>query len=337
MKKGSGRRILAPVVKLAATLGLLAFFVTRFDVDLASMQSRWAASDLRWWWGGMGVMSLMILTGLARWHLILRAVGAPLPFRETSLIGMIGHFFTSFSVGVVGGDVARLFYGVRAGHHSKTKVFLSILSDRIVGLLGLCVVACVALPLNWSMLMRTPATQALAWSVSVALIGFVSGLAVLLVWEYPGPWQRWLAWKEHLPFRALRDKISAALHEGVRHKSSYAAALAVSVLVHLSMIGCACAVALSLHLPVSLLWLAGIMPIVATAQSLPITLSGFGVREGVLVLFFQTVGLGAAEAFVFSFALQAISLAWGAIGGIVYVLYRTPGEHLATAAEESDE
>jgi uncharacterized membrane protein YbhN (UPF0104 family) len=86
----------------------------------------------------------------------------------------------------------------------------------------------------------------------------------------------------------------------------------------------------------TLLDLSTIMPIVNTIASMPISLGGIGIREGLFQVFLgELCGVTPAVAVLISSVGYSLTLAWGLIGGVIYMFYR-PSEHarLRAIAEE---
>ena len=74
-----------------------------------------------------------------------------------------------------------------------------------------------------------------------------------------------------------------------------------------------------------------IITVVICVISLPISIGGHGVREGIFVIMFTAFGLirlnqqsgaGQETAILFSLLFFAIPLVWSLVGGIVYLSFR---------------
>ena len=87
-------------------------------------------------------MGVLLLLGILRWQLILQVHGIRLPLRRTTQISLIGHFFNSFLLGSVGGDVLKAYYVARETHHKKTEAVVTVAVDRIIGLFSMLILAC---------------------------------------------------------------------------------------------------------------------------------------------------------------------------------------------------
>ena len=69
--------------------------------------------------------------------------------RAAILLGFIGNVFNLVIPGAVGGDLIKAAYLVRM-HVKKTQAIASMVIDRILGLLGLFILAAIAGALAWS-------------------------------------------------------------------------------------------------------------------------------------------------------------------------------------------
>lgn len=82
-----------------------------------------------------------------------------------------------------------------------------------------------------------------------------------------------------------------------------------------------CFVALAIGLDVPVIQLGWIRSCINIVLMLPVSLSGFGVREGALIALLEPFGVGGAAAVAFSLLLFARSLLTAAIGGVLEVAY----------------
>lgn len=312
------RGAVSVAAKLAVSGGLLWWLFHKGGVSPGDVLRQWRGMEAEWLALGLGVLVLALVLGMSRWWVLLKGQGIEMPYWECCAIGMISQFFITFSIGVVGGDIARIVYGLRHQPQRKTEVVLSIVADRVLGVLGLCLVALLVMPMNWGLITANRETRALVWAI-VALLG---GFAFFILLESPGPWRRWVSVMDHLPFRERREQVARALGAYFHHWRSTVLALVMSAVIHLLFIVAWYCVARALRLPVGFGFVAGMVPVVNTATSIPVTVSGFGVREAVLVLFFQAAGLGRGEALATSFTIFGLMAVVALAGGLVYISYR---------------
>jgi glycosyltransferase 2 family protein len=85
-----------------------------------------------------------------RWFYLVRVIEPSFRFSATMLLGFIGMVFNLVIPGAVGGDLIKAAYLVRM-RIRKTQAIASMAIDRIVGLLGLFVLAAIAGRLAWQL------------------------------------------------------------------------------------------------------------------------------------------------------------------------------------------
>jgi len=88
-------------------------------------------------------------------------------------------------------------------------------------------------------------------------------------------------------------------------------------------------IARGIGLPVGYLELLVIITVAICVTSLPISIGGHGVREGIFVLMFAAFGAIALEseggrenAILFSVLFFAVPLVWSLVGGVLYLTFR---------------
>ena len=101
-------------------------------------------SPTRWTSGcsalGIVIFQCSLIITYVRWYLLVRVIEPKFTLRSTMLLGFIGYVFNLVIPGAVGGDFIKAAYLVRM-HIKKTQAIASMVIDRILGLLGLFVLA----------------------------------------------------------------------------------------------------------------------------------------------------------------------------------------------------
>jgi uncharacterized protein (TIRG00374 family) len=128
----------------------------------------------------LGLAILIFLCSLMitylRWYLLVRVIEPKFTLKSTMVLGFIGYVFNLVIPGAVGGDLIKAAYLVRM-HIRKTQAVASMVIDRIVGLLGLFVLAGIAGAMSWGV--ATPEVRNLIIAAWVASgLGFLA-LAVI--------------------------------------------------------------------------------------------------------------------------------------------------------------
>ena len=143
--------------------------------------------DLRLLGLGLLIYQVSLLITYCRWYMLVRVVEPCFKLRATIVLGFIGNFFSLVIPGPVGGDFIKAAYLLRM-HIKQTQAVATILLDRIVGLLGLFVLAAGAGGLAWGM--ATPDVRKLivaAWvALGLGMILLASILTQVLTQFFPG-------------------------------------------------------------------------------------------------------------------------------------------------------
>jgi uncharacterized membrane protein YbhN (UPF0104 family) len=104
------------------------------------------------------------------------------------------------------------------------------------------------------------------------------------------------------------------------------ASVAVAISVHLFSFAAATLLARSLGLPIDYALAGLILFLVFSASALPISVSGHGVREGVMIYLFAHLGISQdpESAIAYSLLIYGLGLFWSLFGGLAYLTLKTP-------------
>ncbi len=245
-----------------------------------------AVADLRWL--GLGLLAAILNESLAavRWWFVLRAFGTPVGLGRVFLFCGAGIFFSLGLPGTAGGDAFRILYIIRLYPHKKLRTALSVLADRLCGLVSLAL----ALSLSVGLRYRLFNHDILSRQILMAAIALLSGtiLLVFLWWLTTLPRVRTLWVPEIMaPFRKRVNHLGYVFL-GLTSRPSFIAAGVLSsmgaITAHFATYFCS-ARAFMLHLTMGDIFT--VMPVVDTLIVLPVTLFGIGLRE---TLFNQLLG-----------------------------------------------
>jgi len=130
------------ILKLALAALLVTWLVRNGGLDLAALRT----VGERWPWLVLAQLSfgVVLLSGAARWRLLLASQGFDYSFRDVYALTMTGWFFNQVMLGTVGGDVVKAFVVAREQSERRERAVLSVLVDRLLGLAILVTLAFLA-------------------------------------------------------------------------------------------------------------------------------------------------------------------------------------------------
>jgi uncharacterized protein (TIRG00374 family) len=298
---------LAKVVVTAALLAVLALTVDLRQIGRTLVGVRWGPLL-----AALAVYQLGLFVRAYRWQALLGGLGARVPLRSLLRLYYVGTFFNSFLPSGFGGDAIRMYELSRHGV-SGAAAISTVLADRVLGLLVLFAMALVALPFSWRLV---PAT------VVVALLALIAGSALGLWLLLNRRLVEALARRLPLLARILHHEKVAALYASFHQypRGALLRAAAASFLFNTDLILAQACLAWAVGVHIGLGYFLLFVPILSALLALPISVSGFGVREGGYLVLFGQAGVASGEAVAMSLLFYAMNLATGLVGAVLYVL-----------------
>ena len=308
----------AIAVKIVVSVALLAFLFSRIPArEVVGLMARARP--------GLFLLALALFTASVagsalQWGIFLRAQGVALPFRTLFGFYLVGLFFNNFLPATLGGDVVKVIDVHRAGS-TRGAAVVATLMDRAMGLLVLVAAGLAAVWIGGDTLpfpeLRAPLLVA-SLALVVAFAAILSRRVLALC----------AAAARRLPGRRFRDLALRLLDYVGRFQSDrrvFLVALALSVGIQTIRIGVHYLVALALGVSVSPHIFLLVVPVIAVAVTLPVSGGGFGVREGVGVLLFGRLGVGAPQTLAFELLAHLVTVLVSAAGGVLFALRKRRG------------
>jgi hypothetical protein len=213
---------------------------------------------------------------------------------------------------------------------------LSVLIDRVVGVLALAAVSAVVILLRWNDLMAHELTRYGVFTAAVILGG---SLGFIFVAWLTGRFDLVSKLPQWLPAREKIAEAAGAFVEYARAGKSVGTAFLLSIPAHLLMFSTFWFGSKAFAAGLNLLSVYCVMPIVATVTALPISVGGAGLREG---LFIKILGAlyGTPESIATLVSLSGflMQVFWSLVGGAIYLAYRstdhTPLAEMKESVEE---
>ena len=308
---GMVKNALKFLIKLAVTGGLLLWLVQK--APLHELAGLWQGLHVVPFMAAVVLFVLAQMLSAVRWRLIAQKLRAYGPYPWFLRCYFVGMWFSQALPGGIGGDVVRVMSLAR---HSGRKgaAFNSVLLDRASGLGVLLAFTGIFLPVVWGAFGNGP----LVWSIVALLCAGICGFVVLLS----------LVRLEHLYRRKATRwlwQFSRDVHRAFfKNIGLFAAQLGMSVLIQAATLVqfALLAQSLGLHLP----WqaIAAFIPLVVLSTLLPVSLAGWGVREGALAALFGAAGLlNTPEALALGVLAGVMGLIAALPGGALWLLGQT--------------
>lgn len=319
------RKTLILAAKVGVSVGLLWYLFQRIDLSAVGGRLLSAPSAALWELAALAAVQVGVL--LVRWRIVMVRSGESLPLSACVSNIAMGMLFNQVLLSAIGGDAVRIVDLIRRKIGVERAVTL-IFVDRISALLGMTLLIAAMVP---AFFWRDDSAGRLA-AAGVALapiaLGGVGGLLILLSFEKP-PLARYLGGVGRLAVRFW-----SALRRVLADRRSGGLVLGLAVLIHgisaFNVYLFAQAFGIDVTLPDCLM----LAPPVFLLATLPLSVGGWGVREGGFVVAFAMVGVGEVDALALSVAVGLLGVAQGMIGGGVWMLADLFGGR-AAAREES--
>jgi glycosyltransferase 2 family protein len=270
---------------------------------------------------GLFMFIILLGIGVARWQILLRIQGIHLSTYRAIWITAAGTFFNAFLMGATGGDVLKAWYAAEAAPHKKPEAVLSIAIDRLIGLLGLFVLATIAVLLYLPKLMGNPSTSPLAISVLVAITVSILGLLLTTQRHHLMRMSWWPAVWARVPFKAIFSSLSTSYDAYGKYPIALFNALLLSVGVHVCGVLAAWFVGGALGIEgVRLLEYFIYCPIINAISAIPISVGGLGLREQAFAFFFALSGVPSFKAVALSLLFYSGTLVVSLSSGILFLV-----------------
>jgi len=300
--------------------------------------------DRQQWLVGLSVMLVGTSFSMLRWHYLMNSVGLNSTPLTALRLGFIGVFFNNVVPGLTGGDLVKAVYVTRENPQQRSAAVVSVIVDRIIGIVALALVAAVVIPFNFSQYGQA----------ATGIYGFLVVTAVTAVLA--------LSRRTKAKIRSLLEKVgfnadsrgAGALTKVDQAVSMYRdrirqiiIALGMSVVVHMLIIVAISifagalidgvttelsdmdpseAVARQAELEVfdslGLDAYCSIIPIIMIISALPVAPNGWGVGEAAFVYFFGEAGVAKADATSLSLTFRLTATLISLLGGVFLLLDR---------------
>ena len=303
--------------KWGITAVVLWILIRRFNISRESFSS--AIRSPGWLLAACAIpFSLIPVVSVNRWKFFLAHMGIREGFWELYKINLISNFQGLILPSSQGFDVLRMYHLAKRHPGCAAKASGSVLIERLFGLWVFCAMSVVGLGFAWPRL-DNPRPVAVAIGIFAATVAV--GSALLLNRRLHAFYARKIPdtpkWSRVAKF--LRD-----IHESLvdfPFRKVFLSSVVYITLFQLSTIlvgwflfrACGQSVPFGIHL--------AFYPVIATIALLPVTIGGFGLREGGFAYFYPLVGVSPDIAIAVSVLnYLVLNLLAVPLGGILWLL-----------------
>ena len=288
-----------PVI-LRLTVSVLVLLAVGLWLDPAVVINEVRGLSLPWLALGLAISVIQMMLCAWRWRLTAGLIGVPLRFRYALGEYYLAQFINQVLPGGVLGDAGRALRHAHQTPVAKGSAWRAVIIERASGQLAVSLLTALAL-------VSSPLWHAALGASGYLLLAAILAVAVVLLWgslrftaslrrRWPGLF-RWFGWVTPL---------GQDIQRGLLQRRVWGWQLATSLLVVFSyaLVMLCAARAIGVALPASALL--ALAPALLLAMLVPLTVAGWGVREGTAASVWAWVGLAPSQG-------VAVSLAYGLV------------------------
>jgi hypothetical protein len=287
-------------LRVAVTVAIVVYILV--DVDSGDLGH--ALGDVRLPMLGLAFALYLVgqLTSAYKWHLIGRSVGLLRPLGDYTRFYFVGMFFNLFGPSTLGGDVVRALY---LGDGRRPGLALnSVLFDRMSGLALLMALGALAL-------LVFPAYR-FPWPLTATIVA--GGAALVFGWWTCPRLVRLLP-----PGNRIRRQVEHDLVPFWRDRGLLLRIGLVSLVFHLSQVAVQYVLARAAGAEVPFTYCLVFHPLLSVMIALPVSIGGFGVREGGYLYFLTRMDVEDSIAVTAGLLWFLLTLLGGLLGGAVFL------------------
>ncbi|MDD1516457.1 uncharacterized membrane protein YbhN (UPF0104 family) [Bradyrhizobium sp. USDA 372] len=311
-------------VKLLLSIAVLVYIAR--GLDLRQLRNHLVSVDPVLFVVALALIFFQTFLLNGRWELIMRALGVSLDWLAGWRILMISLWFNQVLPSSVGGDAVRMWL-LRQRDVQWPEAVKGVAADRFTALIGLIVLMVAGLPF----LLSRVSNQAAILAIGGLTVAGVAGTVVLLTLDRLP--KRFIA----LPAIASFVRFGTLVRFLLLQSDHRALLFGSALLIHLVTAAACYALARGVGAQLSVLDAGILIPPVVLLTAVPISISGWGVREGAMVACLGLAGVPSEEALSISLLLGAISVIIGLAGGAIWLASRERGSYAADKAAKAAE
>jgi uncharacterized protein (TIRG00374 family) len=317
------KSIVVAVVKVAASLGIVGFLLYRAAgnnafADLTERPKNWLFLA-----GATLASGIAVLMTHIRWMWLVQALGLSLRCQQAVRIGSWGYLVNLAPLGIVGGDLVKVWMLVQQVGGHRAKAMASVIVDRVLGLYTVFIIGSAAI-LATGFADRNPTMHTLSMYVHLITILATVGIGMLFVLGSYS--HRFMHRLEAIPrIGPALHQLVGAFHMYQQNAPALVLALIMTLVLQALFVVSMWLIALGLYDTAAALSAQFVVvPLASSTGAIPLPLGPF---EGALDLLYAELKSPAHQGLIVALAYRIICVVI-AVAGMGYYLLTKPPKQL---------
>ncbi|HAF54708.1 MAG TPA: lysylphosphatidylglycerol synthetase family protein [Thauera sp.] len=302
--------------RLAASLALLTAILLWLEPQ--TLLAAFAAPEPLWLAAALTLTIPQVALSAWRWRITAGRLGAPLGSGEALCEYYVATFLNQILPGGVMGDATRAWRHARRQQTRASTTpppgaaaWHAVIIERASGQLALLLVVLAALALAPELRVATAELLAVSghgpgWITLAPMLLTIGGIA-------------WWRGRAHI------HRLRVAVREALLAREVFMRQVLASLLIVASYVGVYLCCMRMIGIDTPMAQAAPLVPWVLLAMAIPLSIAGWGVREGAAALLWQAVGLDPAEGVAISISYGVVILLSSLPGALILLHHAVPG------------
>lgn len=309
--------ILKEKIKYLNFIGIILFIVILWKIDLEQLFQYLKNANIWYLVLAYPFLLMLIFFKAIRWNVLMQSQNVKTSIIETFYVYLWAFYFGAVTPGRIG-EISKAIY-FQDKFDNLGRAFVSVVIDRLYDV-GIRVTALFLLYPFFSHLFAFNYIGFL-----IIIISVVAGIIVLVkfksIQNIITRFSKFILPKKYYP--VIRDNITGFVNDTVMMLTSVKY-ISLSTLLTVPSFICYCLVAyliqksFAIEMPFS--YTVFCLVLSSFSVAVPISVSGLGVREAIMIFLFKSIGLGSEAAVLFSLSIFALSPILGFHGWIVNLI-----------------
>jgi len=303
------------IIKIIGTITIFWFLFN--SIDLSAVLDSLKNVQKTYIFAVFCILLAQVLVANFRWKIVLSQINIFASFKEVLKILWIGLFFNQVLPSTIGGDAFRGYYLYKKDNTIVDAV-MSVMLDRMIGLISLVLIVIATLFFVLD-IVNEPIAR-----LGILTISIGATLTLFFVLSLDFLTQNFLHIKLFKGLYSLAiqgRKLVLTISPGIK-------LVATGILIHSLTLIVYMLLSIGMNLDVNLFEFVIILPILNLLMIVPISLAGWGLREGVMVIGLGYIGVSPENAFALSILYGILLFLTSLPGLLIWLLSGKPRTHI---------